>query len=65
MNQVEQNFRNQLDPATGSPGVGGMYEQEEGLWKAVEEFVADGTWRVKQRYTNNNGLTVLQKDALA
>lgn len=31
-----------------------------GLWKAVEEFLEKNqTWKLKERYTNNNGLTVL------
>lgn len=32
-----------------------------GLWKAVKDFVAKGKWRVKERYTHNNGLTVLER----
>lgn len=33
-----------------------------GLWKAVEEFVAERPeWHVEHRYTNNNGLTVLRR----
>jgi glycosyltransferase involved in cell wall biosynthesis/predicted Zn-dependent protease len=32
-----------------------------GLWPAVEEFLAQGTFRLKQRYVNNNGLTVLER----
>jgi len=34
-----------------------------GLWPAVEEYVALGTFRVAQHYTNNNGLTVLERAA--
>jgi hypothetical protein len=36
-----------------SPGHGG-------LWPAVEELLALGTFKVKARYANNNGLTVLE-----
>jgi hypothetical protein len=32
-----------------------------GLWPAVEEFLAEGTFRLRQRFTNNNGLTVLER----
>jgi GT2 family glycosyltransferase len=32
-----------------------------GLWQAVEEFVAEGEFRVAERYTNNNGLTILER----
>jgi hypothetical protein len=33
-----------------------------GLWKAIIEFVvANNNWRIKERYTNNNGLTILER----
>jgi hypothetical protein len=33
-----------------------------GLWKAVEEFLAENRdWVIKERFTNNNGLTVLAR----
>ena len=33
-----------------------------GLWKAVEEFLASNPeWKLKERFTNNNGLTILEK----
>ncbi len=32
-----------------------------GLWQAVEEFVAEGDWRIKDHYKNCNGLTVLER----
>jgi tetratricopeptide (TPR) repeat protein len=32
-----------------------------GLWPAVEEFLALGTFRLRERYTNNNGLTILER----
>lgn len=32
-----------------------------GLWPAVEEFLAQKTFRIKKRYSNNNGLTVLER----
>lgn len=33
-----------------------------GLWKAIEEFVEKNkNWKIKERFTNNNGLTVLEK----
>lgn len=31
-----------------------------GLWPAIEEFLALDTFRLKKRYKNNNGLTVLE-----
>lgn len=40
-------------------GEGG---REEGLWKAIEEFLHhDGNWAIHERYTNNNGLTILKR----
>ena len=33
-----------------------------GLWKAVEEFLKNNAdWVLHERYTNNNGLTILKK----
>ena len=32
-----------------------------GLWPAVEEFLARGTFAIKERRTNNNGLTILER----
>lgn len=33
-----------------------------GLWPAIEEFLAEHSeWEIKERYTNNNGLTVLSR----
>lgn len=33
-----------------------------GLWPAVEEFLNwNSEWEIKERYTNNNGLTVLRR----
>jgi hypothetical protein len=42
----------------------GFTEEEirKGLWPAVEEFLIDHPeWRLKERFTNNNGLTVLER----
>jgi len=41
------------------------YPEEEitkGLWPAVSEFLEEHPeWRLKERYTNNNGLTILER----
>lgn len=43
---------------TGIP----MDEINKGLWPAVQEFVEQHPeWRIKQRFTHNNGLTVLSR----
>ena len=37
----------------------------EGIWPAVQEFLDDHPeWVIKERYTNNNGLTILEKVGL-
>ncbi len=45
---------------TTTYGERGETEGHRGLWPAVEEFLAQGTFRLKERYHNNNGLTVLE-----
>jgi tetratricopeptide (TPR) repeat protein len=42
-------------------GEKGETEGHRGLWPAVQEFVAHGEFRLKARYENNNGLTVLER----
>ena len=34
---------------------------QRGLWPAVEEFLARGTFRLQQRYEHNHGLTILER----
>lgn len=38
-------------------------EHRKGLWAAIEEFIMDNadTWYIKERFTNNNGLTILAR----
>ena len=36
---------------------------KKGLWPAVEEFLdKNNNWSIKERFKNNNGLTILQKE---
>lgn len=42
-------------------GIKSEIEGEGGLWPAVEEFLAAGGWKIVERRTNNNGLTVLER----
>lgn len=43
---------------TGIP----VSEITKGLWPAVEEFIYNNPeWYIKERYTNNNGLTILAR----
>src|SRR5262249_8726058 len=44
-------------------GDRGEAEGRRGLWPAVEEFLARGTFRLKRRLHNNNGLTVLERSS--
>jgi len=37
-------------------------EIKKGLWYAVEEFLtSNSNWKLKERFTNNNGLTILER----
>ena len=37
-------------------------EINKGLWHAIEEFLENNKkWKIKERYINNNGLTILEK----
>ena len=37
-------------------------EINKGLWPAIEEFLnTNEDWYIKERFTNNNGLTILAK----
>jgi hypothetical protein len=42
-------------------GETGETPGHRGLWPAVEEFLAKGTFRLKQRHMHNNGLTILER----
>jgi hypothetical protein len=47
-----------INPATGQMEM----MRKRGLWPAVEEFLAENTnWTLKERFTHNNGLTILQR----
>jgi hypothetical protein len=52
---------------TKQQSVESGYPEEEirkGLWPAVEEFLqANANWKLRERFVNNNGLTVLERDA--
>lgn len=48
----------QQSKSTGIP----IDEINKGLWPAIEEFLANNkNWKIKERFTNNNGLTILEK----
>lgn len=48
----------QQSKSTGIP----IDEINKGLWPAIEEFLENNkNWKIKERFTNNNGLTILEK----
>lgn len=47
---------------TTSFEVNGEVKGSRGIWPAIEEFLADHSeWQIKERFTNNNGLTILER----
>jgi GT2 family glycosyltransferase/tetratricopeptide (TPR) repeat protein len=46
---------------TNTFGQVGETEGHAGLWPAVEEFLAQGSFRLKHRFENNNGLAILER----
>ncbi len=41
----------------------GDLDWDKGLWNAVTEFLEENkdTWKLKERYTNNNGFTIIER----
>jgi hypothetical protein len=39
----------------------GIHNRGEGLWPVIEEFVAQGVWKIKRHYIHCHGLTVLKR----
>ena len=48
-------------PGTMSAAETGDGDGRQGAWPAVEEFLARGAFRLRQRLTTSNGLTVLER----
>jgi hypothetical protein len=49
---------------TSFENIGESYtgQSEKGIWTAIEEFLSKNShWKVKERFTNNNGLTIIEK----
>lgn len=46
---------------TNTFGINGENNGTKGLWFAIEEFLEKNTFRIKEKYDNNNGLTILEK----
>ena len=58
-----ETIRNEWNAEEQSAQTGWPIEEiNKGLWPAVEEFlIAHPEWIIEQRFTNNNGLTVLRR----
>ena len=53
--------RHNLAARSAASGIP-VAEIAKGLWPAVSEFLINNpVWVLKQRYTNNNGLTILER----
>ena len=39
----------------------GETKNSKGLNDAIQEFIANGIWKIKKEYINNNGLTILER----
>jgi hypothetical protein len=49
---------------TSFANIGESYngQSEEGIWRAITEFInAKEEWKIAEKFTNNNGLTILVK----
>jgi len=58
-----ETIRMKLDARKQSLESGFSIEEiNKGLWPAIEEFLRDNkNWIIAERYTNNNGLTILKR----
>lgn len=62
-----ETIRNRWNAQEQSAQTGFPVEEiNKGLWPAIEEFLANNPdWILLERYTNNNGLTILEKKNMA
>lgn len=55
-------YKNEKDFPHWNPPLVKQIQEPVGLWPAIEEFIHENSnWVVKERFTNNNGLTILEK----
>lgn len=55
-------YKNEKDFPHWNPPLVKQVQEPVGLWSAIEEFIQkNSNWVVKERFTNNNGLTILEK----
>lgn len=54
-------YKNEKDFPHWNPPLVKQIQEPIGLWPAVEEFIQENpNWIIKERFTNNNGLTILE-----
>ena len=58
-------FEHRSEPTTSENRFIGELDWNKGLWDAVTEFLEENkdTWKLKERYTNNNGFTIIERIA--
>jgi hypothetical protein len=58
-----ETIRDRLNPKEQSEKTGiPIHEITKGLWPAIREFLASHPeWKIRERYNNNNGLTILER----
>jgi hypothetical protein len=56
-------YEHRSEPTTSENSFDDELVWDKGLWDAVVEFldVNKDTWRLKERFTNNNGFTVIER----
>jgi hypothetical protein len=52
-----------VNPQLQKMHLGRKLVWDKGLWDAVTEFLDNNkdTWKLKERYTNNNGFTIIER----
>ncbi len=56
-------YEHKSEPTTSENAFGEELVWDKGLWDAVIEFLEENkdTWKLKERYTNNNGFTIIER----
>lgn len=56
-------YEHRSEPTTSENSFDEELVWDKGLWDAVVEFLDENkdTWRLKERFTNNNGFTVIER----
>lgn len=56
-------YEHHSEPTTSENAFGDELTWDKGLWDAVTEFLEENqdTWKLRERYTNNNGFTIIER----